>query len=113
MGYNSGTLELSPMVFVIWLLTVSAGCNKKETLLIEEDKMVHIMADLNLSDQIIRRYPALYRDSVRIILTESLLKIHNVSQEQLDTNLYLYQFDLDRYKSVSDKVLKRLESMQK
>ncbi len=96
----------------VYLLTITTGCRKSEDIHIEEEKMVAILADLNISDQIIRRYPAIYRDSIREVLTQSLLKIHDITQDQLDTNLYLYQIDLERYKDVSEKVVRHLESMQ-
>ena len=88
-----------------------ASCKKNDPTTIPEDQMIQIMADLNLSDQIIKMYPAIYRDSIRNVLTQRLLKVHNISQVKLDTNLYLYQSDLDRYKIVSEKVVKYLESL--
>lgn len=101
------------LVFLLFIVVLCAqGCERDDDILIPEDKMVDVIADLNLSDQIIRKYPAVYRDSIRELLTQSLLKIHNLTQEQLDTNLYLYQLDLERYRRVSENVLRKLEAKQ-
>lgn len=105
---KSRLMNILMLSAIIWL----TACSDKADWSIEEEKMVRILADLNISDQIIRKYPAVYRDSIREVLTQSLLEIHNISQGKLDTNLYLYQTDLEKYKAISEQVLMRLEAMK-
>lgn len=79
---------------------------------IPEEKMIDILVDMHLSDQIIRKYDPVDRDSIREELSKTLLKVHNVTQEQLDTNLYIYQYDLTSYKDMTIKVVQKLDSLQ-
>ena len=75
--------------------------------------MVNIIADLHMADNVARQYSMSERDSIQNLLRQSLLKLHNVTESQLDTNLYLYQTDLENYRRVSKRVLDRLKEMEK
>lgn len=79
---------------------------------ISEEKMIDIIVDMHLADQVIRKYNPIDQDSIREELSKALLKVHNVSQEQLDTNLYIYQYDITSYKDLTLKVVERLDSLQ-
>ena len=65
---------------------------------IEREQMLEIVSDLMILEQVVRNYDVKKQDSVRVLLKENLLKVHNVSEHQLDTNLYIYQFDSDSYR---------------
>ena len=93
-------------MFCIGLLVL--GCDKGYDP-IERDKMVEIVADLYIAEHVLRNYDIRIQDSIRQGLRESLLKVYNVSQAQLDTNLYLYQFDTKAYREFSKDVVKLLE----
>jgi hypothetical protein len=96
----------------VFLLVSIEGCKNNSDLLLSEDEMAGVMADLNIMGQILNKYPLNYRDSITDVLTESLLKIHNITQEQLDTNLYLYQVDPEKYSRVSRLMSERLEELK-
>ena len=103
------TMRLVP---IIMALLSFLACQEKSARNIPEDKMIKILADLHISDQILLQYPMAMRDSIKIELWQSILEIHDISAAQLDTNLYLYQSDLEYYKEVSDKVVKHLQTEQ-
>lgn len=73
--------------------------------------MASIMTDVALSDQIINSYPAHQKDSMRIVLRESLLKIHNISRTELDTNLYFYMSDFAEFEKVLNLMVAKNASM--
>ena len=104
--------DFSILCLAFLLLFNLSGCERQEILMIEEEKMVEVLVDLSLKDQIVRRHPVFNRDSISNLLTQQLLIIHNISQEQLDTNLYLYQFDLVKHARISEKVIKKLEDLK-
>lgn len=81
-------------------------------MLLPEEKMTALLVDMNVADLIVRKYPLPYRDSVRDLLTQSLLKIHDVSRDELDTNLYLYQLYPEKYKRVTQLTLDQLEDLK-
>ena len=76
---------------------------------IERAEMLDIMSDLMIVEQVVRNYDVRSQDSIRDVLKESLLKVHNVTEQQLDTNLYLYQYDTESFKSFSVDLVKLLE----
>lgn len=80
--------------------------------LIPEEKMIDIMIDMSVSEQILRKYDPVYRDSIQQVLMKTLLKIHDVTQEQLDTNLYIYQSDLNGFKDLTQKMVEKMQSIQ-
>lgn len=99
-------------VTILLLLMLSIGsCSENPYPSVDEDQMVVIMSDMAMADNIIRLYPTSMRDSIRIELMESLLKIHNLTKTELDTNLYLYSVDVDRYEGMVKKMIIRYDSL--
>jgi hypothetical protein len=85
---------------------------RNEIDLIPEDQMVDIMMDMHVGDQILRKYDPVLRDSIREEIMRNLLKLHNVTYEQLDTNLYIYQLDINGFKDLTQKVVDRMQENQ-
>ena len=79
---------------------------------IPEDEMVDILIDMHVADQILRKYDPVYRDSIREEIMKNLLKLHNVTREQLDTNLYIYQLDINGSKETTEKVVEKMQAIQ-
>jgi len=71
------------------------------------------MVDISLADQIINLHSPEDRDSVRIVLTESLLKIHDTTREELDTNLYIYMSDFQEFNKLTDGMRDRYDALKK
>lgn len=78
---------------------------------IPEDQMIDILVDMHIAEQAVREYDMADRDSISDLLMQSLLKVHNVTREQLDTNIYLYQINVEHYKVMADSVMLRLQRM--
>ena len=100
-------MRIGLIVSMLIMLACQPGYDK-----ISEEKMINILVDMHISDQIIRKYEFENHDSIRDLLSKSLLKVHSVTQQQLDTNLYLYQFDTEGYRELTEKVVKKLEELQ-
>lgn len=98
--------------WIIGLLLLGCVSCDKGYESIPQEQMIDILTDMYVSDQIAREYPLEIRDSVSNILMQNLLKVHKVSKSQLDTNLYLYQLDLEGYKVMSDSVLNRITRLK-
>ena len=50
---------------------------------------------------------------MRTVLTESLLKIHNLDRSELDTNLYLYTSDFGLWGKSIDRVTEKTNVLEK
>jgi len=84
-------------LFVIVLCLLAICCSQGYEK-IDRDDMLEIVSDLMIVEHLVRNYDIKRQDSIRILMKENLLKVHNISEHQLDTNLYLYQFDSDSYR---------------
>lgn len=75
---------------------------------IEREKMLSIVSDLIVLEHVVRNYDLNRQDSIRTVMKENLLKVHNITEHQLDTNLYLYQFESDSYRQFTSDLLEKL-----
>ena len=89
---------------VILLCVFSIGCNDKQKKTIPLDIMALIVADMDLADKMVREFPMAKRDSMAKVLEKNILKVHKVSQEELEINLYLYQSDYEEYGKLLNKI---------
>lgn len=88
-----------------------ASCEGEKSPTIDEQHMSLILSDLILADHFLRQFPRVQQDSVRKELMESLLKIHNMSRSELESNLYLYSLDYDRYEYLIKGMVARYDSL--
>ena len=73
--------------------------------------MADILLDIAISDQMINSHLPTERDSVRIVIRENLLKVHNLGHQELDTNLYIYMSDYDAFDEVLDIMIAKNDSL--
>lgn len=75
---------------------------------IEREEMLEIVSDLMILEHVVRNYDMKRQDSIRTLMKENLLKVHNITEHQLDTNLYLYQFESDSYRQFTSDLVEIL-----
>lgn len=95
-------------LMVIFLYSLMS-CGSGDIKVLEQDKMVDIMTDLMYAEDIINLYGPAARDSIRILVTQSLLKIHDLDRSELDTNLYLYQTDFKKMEGITKAMLDKYD----
>lgn len=99
------------LIYVLLISCLLPSCQRSSDLLIEEEKAAQIFADITFADQIINLHGPEDRDSIRELLTQSLLKIHDLTPEELDTNLYLYMSDFDRFSDLTNLMIAKYDSI--
>ena len=75
------------------------------------DKMVDIFVDIGVAEQVMLLHLPDKRDSVRAVLKESILKVHDISEDEIEVNLELYTTDLERFDELLKRVEKKTESL--
>ncbi len=83
------------LILMLWIISYSCNPGYEK---IEREEMLEIVSDLMILEHVVRNYDLKRQDSIRTLMKENLLKVHNITEQQLDTNLYLYQFDSDSYR---------------
>lgn len=100
----------------ILLLAVLAatGCSKRPKGILSEDKMVQVMADIQIAEAFDRNGdsdPYLQGES-RELLGRGVLMQHGVSQEQMDSTLAWYGRNMDEYAKLYKKIDAELNKRQ-
>ena len=91
------------IIFVLSLILV--GCKKTPDYVIGKGAMVDLMVDMYKADAILEEKEGEYHnDSMKMMLRQSVMLKHNVTQAQLDTSLIWYAHNLDVYKDIIDQL---------
>lgn len=93
------------------LLLASVSCEQSEMKILTEDEVANVLVDLTISDQVISLHHVHERDSIREVLMESLLKIHDLDRAELDSNLYIYMSDFERFAKVNEVMQAKIDSL--
>lgn len=88
---------------VCW--SILSSCSQKDIKRLPQDEAAVLFLDVGLADQIVGLHPPEERDSVKAVLVESLLKIHKLSQEELEANFYLYMSDFEAFDELTKEML--------
>lgn len=85
-------------LLILFCLLIPYACAKQEhPLLIDDDKAVALLLDLNLASVALKKYPINFRDSVSSSYKSQICKFHNIPETELDTLLWQMQADYKRY----------------
>lgn len=71
---------------------------------IPEDKMVHIMADLNIAEAATNNISGKQRDSMMQVYFSQVYELHGITEEEYEKDLRIYASDLDRIERMTDEV---------
>lgn len=102
-------LRDSVIIGIILSLIVAVGaCNKRPKTVLSEDKMVDLMADLQMADAYYSVTPGGKNKPDKKVLVTSILKKHGVTQEQFDSTTAYYGRNIDEYYRLYDKVADKI-----
>lgn len=83
-------------------LIVLAACSRTPGYVIPEERMASLMADIYLGDAVVENdAKAFAGDSLRKVLLQSIYAKHGVTREQVDTSLYWYGHNIQKYMEMS------------
>lgn len=86
------------------------SCSKVPSYVIEPDRMAALMADIHVGESVIELHRAQYPDdSTKMMLKQSVLERHGVTQHDLDTSMEWYGHNITYYMDVYDKTIEILE----
>lgn len=89
---------------------LAASCSKVPSYVIQPDEMASLLADIHVGESVIDLNRQLYRtDSTKMLLKQSVLARHGVSQHDLDTSMEWYGHNISFYMDVYDKTIEILE----
>ena len=81
-----------------------ASCSKIPSYVLQPDDMASLMADIHVGESVIdlnrSQYP---NDSTKMMMKQSVLARHGVTQHDLDTSMEWYSHNLSYYMDVYDR----------
>lgn len=99
-----------------WLSLVAAvgiavaACDSTPDYVIPPKKMAQLMADVHVGEAVIESNSREYgNDSLKKVMKQSIYMKHGVTSEQVDTSMYWYGHNIDKYMEVYDNTIKILE----
>lgn len=98
--------------YIVLALTciLAASCSKVPSYVIQPDEMAALLADIHVGESVIDLNRQQYRtDSTKMLLKQSVLARHGVSQHDLDTSMEWYGRNISYYMDVYDKTIEILE----
>lgn len=103
---------------IVVVLALTCACRRVPDGVLDDEKMAHVLADLELADVIMNHSGGMLTiDSVKREVRRQVLRDLDVTPEQLDASMRFYGEDLKRYGEICDRAIeiteKRVEEAKK
>lgn len=104
------SLKRSKYTAIVLVGILAVSCNKIPSYVLQPDDMASLMADIHVGESVIDLNRSQYPDdSTKMMMKQSVLARHGVSQQELDTSMEWYSHHLSYYMDVYDKTIEILE----
>lgn len=91
------------------LCTLLISCSQTPSQVIGKEKMAHILVDIHKAEVIAETNSRAYTDSLKRVLRQSVYAKYGVTQEQVDSSLSWYGYNMKKYMDVYDRSIEILE----
>jgi len=98
--------KVSVYSLLIILTAMLLSCETK--LKNDEEKLVEMITDFYIAKVALERYPPQDRDSVYMVFTEQIFKIHDVTKSSFEYDILQLEKDPKKYQLILDKVTSKL-----
>lgn len=101
-------------ILICVALVALTGCRKGNDMVIGEEDMASLLADLHMAEAAVDlNYSKFPDDSTRLALRQSVYVAHGVTPEQVDSSIGWYGHHLEEYMKVYDRTIEILKDRQK
>lgn len=84
--------------FTFLLFLCFFACEKAQhPIMVDDDKAIALLFDLNVANVALNKYPMHMRDSMSQVYKAQICDIHHMEVQELDTLVWQLQNDFDRY----------------
>lgn len=99
---------------LLWVVcfVIFINCEQKEEETLDEEKIVRILADMLIVDEVIVKYEVDEKEFYRNYLKKQILEIHDIDQSRFDSTFQNIQNDLKVYNELQTKVDEYLKSLE-
>ncbi len=103
------TMKLFRYVLSCVVCALLFGCSSRPSMVLEKEKMARLLADVHKAEVVAETNTRVYNDSLKRVLRQSVYAKHGVTQEEVDTSLSWYGYNIKRYMDVYDRSIEILE----
>lgn len=111
--YQQIKVLITTFVIILGIFSLIPGCKEEPLPKWDEEKMIHIFADLRIIDSQVKKHDLIERDSVKLLYKQKLLDIYKISEEDLKYHIELVQSDPHLAKPLEEKVIDYLTALRK
>lgn len=93
---------------ILFVISFSYCKNDENGLLIPEEKMIAILADIHLAEAALKSIKKHKKDSLGSMYYEQIFTIHNISRDSFENDLHILRSTPDKLEKIYSKVLEQL-----
>ncbi len=103
---------MNRIFFIVIIYFSLASCTKKEPIL-DNEKLASIVADMHIADVALEGHLLKERDSLANVYLEKIEIIHEITREQMKSQVELLMEDPERQSQVYDLVIEKIRNAEK
>ena len=100
------------LVIIMMVLGLAACENKPPELLVSEEELVPILADVHIAEAAMQHLRGELKDSMADVYYQELYEIHNVSKEDFDQTMELLREDPVRMERIYNNVIELISEIE-
>lgn len=111
---DTGRIMRKFPLFMLFMVLLLCGCGGTPDYVIGKDDMISLLVDIHKGEAVAEANSGTYyNDSLKKVLKQSILLKHGITQEQFDTSMVWYGYNIEKYAEIYDEVIKQLEEEEK
>lgn len=101
-------------ITLLWLVIFATGCHlsEKKEYRLSDEKMAHLMLDLQLADETLADLNTKQQDTIKLILEKKMQDIYHLTPDEIKQEIELLQTDPKKLKLIIDRAKQIADSIQ-
>lgn len=102
-------MKLYRLVLIGAVCALLVGCSSRPSVVLDKEKMARLLVDIHKAEVVAETNTRVYNDSLKRVLRQSVYAKYGVTQDQVDTSLSWYGYNIKQYMEVYDRSIEILE----
>ncbi|MBK9984000.1 MAG: hypothetical protein IPP15_16800 [Saprospiraceae bacterium] len=101
-------------MIILFLIMIMAACQSspKNEYKLSDERMAHLMLDLQLAEVALPDLSPLQQDSIRLLFKKRIEEVYQLSYEEIKSEMDLLQTDPKKLKLIIDRAKQMADSIQ-
>ena len=94
------------------IVLVISSCEKPQTLPLEEDKLIRVLADIHIAESALGQLNGKQKDTAAYVIYDQIYTIHEVREADVDSTLAILKRSPEKMSKIYEKVMIEMEKMK-